>query len=189
MSWRLPSSHGRLIASVEHPGRPPRSPPVAELLRRRGGHRRAAKRVTELPAGGNSKLRKHLAEVVLGSARADEKLSPDLRVGVPIGRQARNQRLLAVDPTARSCQHLPRPAGPALDSGPPARSPSSDRAIGTRSGGRAALFHDADWTYPSPRLMEGAHAVEEEYMGCCSVFSGRLPTCAISWSHRSRSSP
>src|SRR5580704_4188194 len=70
----------------------PASPP-APAGRLRGG-RLAGQGPVKLVAGADVELRKHLAQVVLDGARADEHARPDLRVGEAVTGELRDPRLL-----------------------------------------------------------------------------------------------
>src|SRR5216684_350056 len=66
---------------------------VARRLRRRSG-RVAGKHPIELGAGVDAELEKHLAQVVLDRARADEQLGADLGIREPAVREPRDLGLL-----------------------------------------------------------------------------------------------
>ena len=86
------SSGGEALASVEVPGAGPRSVVGSREPPSGGASLELRHAAPELPAGADVELREHLAQVVLGGARADEQLGADLGVGVtrrpPAGRPA-----------------------------------------------------------------------------------------------------
>src|SRR5690348_3582769 len=76
------------LASVEVPSAGPQPPAGGRL----GSGQRQV--VPELPAGADAELGEHLAQVVLRGPGADEQLGADLRVGVALGREPGDLRLL-----------------------------------------------------------------------------------------------
>jgi len=74
----------------------------------------------------------------------------------PIARRGTLTRSPPGSPATRSSRLPRRPAGPGRGCARLAHPPATDRAIGTRYVGLAILDHDADGSYPLPRLMKRA---------------------------------
>src|SRR5689334_4240012 len=110
------------LASVEvpsaDPGRSSPSPAMPAGGAPSGLRQRQA--VPELPAGADAELGEHLVQVVLRGPGADEQLGADLSVGVALGGELGDLRLLHGQGLARVCGSLAHglacrlelPAGP-----------------------------------------------------------------------------